>query len=86
LASQDRRHLFGNPLIPPEGPPAVERHYSGEILELLALLRADVGDVLGAGDAELVGVLVVHHQVGQQGDHVHREGQALLSRQIHGCN
>ena len=61
----------------PEGSPAVEGHDGGEVLQLLALLGADVGDVLGAGDAELVGVLVVHHQVGQQGDHVHGEGQAL---------
>ena len=33
--------------------------------------------VVGAGDAEVVSVLVVNEEVGQQGDHVHGGGQVL---------
>ena len=62
----------------PECSPAVECHHCGEILQLLTLLCAHVGNVLGAGDAELVGLLVVHDEVGQQGDHVHGERQVLI--------
>ena len=41
------------------------------------LLCVDADNVVGAGDAEVVSVLVGNEEVGQQGDHVHGGGKVL---------
>ena len=60
-----------------ESPPAVKRHHRGKVLQLLALLSADPCDIVRTGDAQVIGLLIVHDKVWKQSNEVHWETKAL---------
>ena len=60
-----------------ESPPAVKRHHRGKVLQLLALLSADPCNIVRTGDAQVIGLLIVHDKVWKQSNEVHWETKAL---------